>query len=223
MRFAGITCLTLILSGMSLPARAVDYSVEPLDQPAPSGELSESVAAQLSAKGFTVKKGKRTLCEIWPCKTWPVKADFKRTSSLIYPLEFGELIGVVHFARKAGDFRGQDIPKGTYTLRYALQPQDGNHIGTSDTRDFILLVPATEDQEPEAMSKEKMFSRSPQVAGGTHPTMLSLLFPGEGEAPEMVHDESRELWSLKFSNPTSAGGKQGRLTLQLVLVGRAPE
>jgi hypothetical protein len=104
-----------------------------------------------------------------------------------------------------------------------LQPQDGNHIGTSDTRDFILLLPATEDQEPEAMSKEKMFSRSPQVAGGTHPTMLSLLFPSEGEEPEMVHDESRELWSLQFSNPTSAGGKQGRLTLQLVLVGRAPE
>ena len=39
----------------------------------------------------------------------------------------------------------------------------------------------------------------------------------------MVHDESRELWSLKFSNPTSAGGKQGQLILQLVLVGRAPE
>ena len=138
-----------------LAGATVDYSVEPLDQPAPSGELSEAVAAQLAPKGFTVKKGKRSLCEIWPCKTWPVKADFKRSSSLIYPLEFGELIGAVHFARKAGDFRGQDIPKGTYTLRYALQPQDGNHIGTSDTRDFILLVPATEDQEPAPMSKRK--------------------------------------------------------------------
>lgn len=223
MRLAGFTCLTLILTGLSLPAHAVDYSVEPLDQPAPTGELSAAVAAQLSPKGFTVKKGKRTLCEIWPCKAWPVKADFKRSTTVIYPLEFGELIGAVRFSRKGGDFRGQEIPKGVYTLRYALQPQDGNHIGTSDTRDFLLLVQASGDQEPEPMSKEKMFSLSPEAAGGTHPTMLSLLFPGEGEAPEMLHDESRELWSLRFSNPTSAGGKQGRLTLQLVLVGRAPE
>lgn len=224
MRFAGFLFLTLLMTGTSLPARAAEYSAAPLNQPAPTGELSAAVAEQISPTGFVVKKGQRTLCEIWPCKTWTVAAEFKRTNTVIYPLQPGDLIGVVRYARKGGDFRGQEIPKGLYTIRYALQPQDGNHVGTSDTRDFLLLLPAADDQEPASLSKEQMFSLSPKVAGGTHPAMLSLLAADEeGETPEIVHDESRELWSLKFSNPTTAGGKAGRLTLQLVVVGRAPE
>lgn len=225
MRFAGFLILALMASGRCLPARAADYSVAPLDQPAPSGELSAAVAEQLSPTGFVVKSGQRTLCEIWPCKTWSVAADFKRSNTVIYPLEPGELIGAIRFPRKSGDFRGQEIRKGLYTLRYGLQPQDGNHVGTSDTRDFLLLLQAAADQEPGPMSKEDMFTLSPKASGGTHPAILTLLAADgeENETPEMVHDESRELWGVRFSNPTLAGGKPGRLTIQLVVVGRAPE
>lgn len=224
MRSAGFWGL-MGLMALSSVARAADYGVEPLDQAAPADELSPALAEKLSPTGFAVKSGKRTLCEIWPCKSWPAAAGFKRSNTVIYPLEMGELLGVVRFARKSGDFRGQEIGKGVYTLRYALQPQDGNHVGTSDTRDFVLLVPADDDADPKPMSKAELFKLSPKAAGGTHPAMLSLLAPADssGDAPEMVHDESRELWSLRFSNPTTTDGKAGKLTLQLVVVGRAAE
>ncbi len=224
MRFVGLLVL-LIAIGISPSAKSADYSVEALNQAAPDDELGSAVAEQLSPTGFVVKSGKRTLCEVWPCKAWTVDADFKRSNTIIYPLEPGELIGVVRFARKGGDFRGQEIARGLYTLRYALQPQDGNHVGTSDTRDFLLLFRAADDQQSEPMSKEKMFSLSPKAAGGTHPAMLSLLAaePDADESPKMAHDEARELWSVKFSNPTTAGGKTGKLTLQLVVVGKAAE
>ncbi|HUY88454.1 MAG TPA: hypothetical protein VMV10_06950 [Pirellulales bacterium] len=216
---------SLALINLNAPAKAADYSVAPLAQPAPAGELDAAVAEQLSPTGFVVKKGTRTLCEIWTAKTWTAAADFKPSNTVIYPLEMGELLGVVRYARKGGDFRGQEIPKGVYTLRYALQPQDGNHVGTSDTRDFVLLLPAADDASPETMDKAELFKLSPKTAGGTHPAMLCLLASaGESaEAPEMTHDESRELWSVRFSNPTVAGEKPGRLTIQLVVVGRAAE
>jgi len=224
MRCAGFWGL-LALTALSSVARAADYSVAPLDQPAPAGELSPAVAERLSPTGFVVKSGKRTLCEIWPCKTWQTAAGFERSNTVIYPLEMGELLGVVRFPRKSGDFRGQEIGKGVYTLRYALQPQDGNHVGTSDTRDFVLLVPAADDADAKPLGKAELFKLSPKAAGGTHPAILSLLAPADssGGAPEMVHDESRELWSVRFSNPTTTDGKTGKLTLQLVVVGRAAE
>lgn len=216
---------SLALLSLNAPARAADYSVEPLAEPAPAGEIGAAVAEQLSPSGFAVKKGKRTLCEVWPVKTWAVAADFKPSNTVIYPLQMGELLGVVRYARKGGDFRGQEIPKGLYTLRYALQPQDGNHIGTSDTRDFVLVLPAADDASPAAMDKDDLFKQSTKTAGGTHPAMLCLL-SSDGEpaqAPEMEHDDFQELWSVRFSNPTMAGEKPGRLTIQLVLVGQAAE
>lgn len=227
MRSIGIWALaaSLALLTTASPARAADYFVEPLAQPAPAGEISAAVAEKLAPAGFVVKSGKRTLCEVWPAKSWSVAADFKPSNTVIYPLEMGELLGVVRYARKGGDFRGQDIPKGVYTLRYSLQPQDGNHVGTSDTRDFIALVPAADDESPELMDKAQLFKVSPKVAGGTHPAILCLLASsGEpAEAPEIVHEEARELWSVRFSNPTTAGDKPGRLTIQMVVVGRAAE
>ena len=218
-------CASVALLHVSSRASAADYFVEPLDMPAPAGEIGAAVAEQLSPTGFAVKSGKRTLCEIWPAKSWSVAADFKPSNTVIYPLEMGELLGVVRYARKGGDFRGQDIPKGLYTLRYSLQPQDGNHVGTSDTRDFIALVPAADDESPEPMDKAQLFKLSPKVAGGTHPAILCLLASsGEpAEAPEIMHDDARELWSVRFTNPTTAGGKSGKLTIQLVVVGRTAE
>lgn len=227
MRSIGVWGLaaSLALLTTHASARAADYFVEPLAQPAPAGEVSAAVAEKLSPTGFVVKSGKRTLCEIWPAKSWSVAADFKPSNTVIYPLEMGELLGVVRYGRKGGDFRGQDIPKGVYTLRYSLQPQDGNHVGTSDTRDFIALVPAADDESPEPIDKAQLFKLSPKVAGGTHPAILCLLASsGEtAEAPEILHDEARELWSVRFTNPTAAGGKSGKLTIQLVVVGRAAE
>src|SRR2546430_15839882 len=46
------------------------------------------------------------------------------------------LIGVITFARATTDFRGQSVKPGSYTLRYAVHPADGNHLGISPIRDL---------------------------------------------------------------------------------------
>ena len=96
-------CLALALAGMlSLNLNAADYQVQVLEEPAPADELSEEVAAELSPSGFRVVRGStRTVCEIWPCKEWAVKADFTPSSELLYPFQPGQLIGVLRFRRPA--------------------------------------------------------------------------------------------------------------------------
>lgn len=201
---------------------AEDYRVEAFkDVPAPKG-VSADVAAQLSTSGFKVLEGdKRVVCEIWPAKTWTAKADFEPSDTILYALEPGSLVGVLRFPRKGADFRGQEIAAGAYTLRYGDQPVDGNHVGTFDTRDFLLLLPAAADESTAALPEAELFEKSAQAAGSTHPAIWPLVKPaGDGAKPTLRHIEEKEWWTVCFGGQ-DAGGK--KLALELIVVGKAAE
>lgn len=220
-----LTLFLLAACVASAVAADDEYRAEPTDAAPPAEELSPAIAKQLADSGFKVVTAQgRTLCEIWPAKAWTVAADFKPSGGIVYPFEFGELIGVVRYARKAGDFRGQSIRKGTYTMRYGLQPQDGNHIGTSDTRDFVVLIPASDDSAAQPLEKDPLFKESKKASKTTHPAILSLLPVGEksDQLPRMVHNEPRELWAVDFAGKAS-GDKAKQVVVELVVVGHVPE
>ena len=136
-----------------IPAAASgqEYKSTKLDTPAPAAMIAPEIASQLQSTGFKVTKGSAMLCEVWLAKEWPIAADAKTGGEILYPLTPGEFIGVIRYARKASDFREQDIPAGTYILRYAQQPVDGAHVGTSPTRDFLALLPAAKDRDPKTI------------------------------------------------------------------------
>jgi hypothetical protein len=217
------TLLATSLSLFGLPVLAVDYKVEKLAEAPPAKAFSASIEKQLAPQGVRISKGTRPQCDVWLTSPWPVKADFKPTAMELYPFNVGELIGAVRYHTKGGDFRNQEIPAGNYTLRYGQQPVDGNHVGTSDTRDFLLLIPADQDPEAKPMAEPTMFQLSPKVSGGTHPAMLSMLrVEGEpGDLPAMRRDEERDLWSVRLAGQ-AAGGK-GNVVIDFVVVGHAPE
>jgi hypothetical protein len=216
---------TLVLQLSVAAARAADeYKLEPLAEAAPAEGLAPEIAGLLAPAGFKVIKGtSRTLCSFWPVKQLAVKADFKPSASILYPLEMGQLVGVINYKRAGEDFRGQEIAAGTYTVRYALQPEDGNHVGTSDTRDFMLLLKAADDKMPAVIKKEDLFKLSAAAAGTTHPCMLSLLSAEgtKGDLPSLEHNEARELWSVAFAPSTGKGN--GTLPIRMVVVGKAAE
>jgi hypothetical protein len=159
-----------VLLLMAGAACAADYRLETIKQAAPADDISPEIAAALAPTGFKVVQGeKRTLCEIWLAKTWTVTPGFQPSDSVLYPLAVGEFIGVLRFPRKGSDFRGQEIAAGMYTLRYANQPVDGNHVGTSPTRDFLLLSPAKSepaDMLPALQHVEEGDRWAVQFAGG---------------------------------------------------------
>ncbi len=206
-------------------ARAIDYRAEAVSEAPPKEELSEAIAGQLNDQAVHVIRGtKTTLCHIWLCKEWPV-ASAEPGSGLLYPFQPGQLIGVATFGRKSSDFRDQDISKGVYTLRYSQQPIDGNHVGTSITRDFLLLVNAEQDTEAKPLDYEPLMERSAEAAESNHPAMLSLQAqPSEnGEAGDMREDEERDWWLVRLHGTIRVGDKTQKMPLELVIVGEAIE
>lgn len=216
-------CYTLMFALLASFAHGQEYSVQKLAESPPADAVSPEIAAQLNPVGLRVVKGQRAVVDLWFAKQWPAKAGFQPSASVMYPFESGTLMGVARYKNRGGDFRNQEIPAGVYTIRYGQQPEDGNHVGTSDTRDFFLLLPAAADKDPARLAEPKMFQTSAKAAGTTHPTMLSLLRSDAGEAPAIIHDADRELISVRVKGQAKVGDKSTPLVVTVVVVGHAAE
>lgn len=203
-------------------AAGADHTVEKLEQ-GPPEELATAVSAQLNTTGVKVLRGSRTVCEVWLHKKWPLKT-FKPALDVNYPFTPGQLVGAIRFPRSGSDFRQQEIEKGVYTLRYAQQPVDGAHVGTSPTRDFLLLVKAEEDQSPVVMDYEPLTQASAEAAGTAHPALLSLKRTvGDAKAPSIRNDQQHDWWIVRLASEATADDKTQPLSMDLVVVGAAEE
>ncbi len=217
--------LTVVLGAVAsfVPAFGQEYKVENVDQAALADALAPEIAKLLQPTGFKLSKGDRTVCEIWLCQEWPLKGD-KVGAEVIYPLQPGQVIGAIRYPRKGADFRDQDIPAGVYVLRYGQQPVDGAHVGTSPTRDFLLLLPAAKDRSAAVLEYKPLVAVSKVTSGGTHPAMLSLQRLSDStEKLAVRHNEEKEWWILRFIGKTTQGGKSADQAMELVVVGKAGE
>lgn len=219
MRTPIFLCLTALL--LAAPAIGADYRVEVIEESAPTDAVSDAISGKLSKTGIRVIRGtKTTLCDIWLLAETPAKAEFKATPEVSYPFTPGQLLGVVRFARRGSDFRDQDIDKGVYTIRYGLQPVDGAHVGTSLTRDFMLLLQAERDQSVDPLDYDTLTVNSSEAAQTNHPCLLSMRRPSEGsEFPRIRHEEEHDWWIVSAQG--KAGGKP--LPLEFVVVGYIEE
>lgn len=220
-RFAACLLSLLLVSS----AWAVDHKLEPLDEPAPADAISPEVAKLLEPKGVRVVRGKsRTICDLWLCREWAAAAT-KPTGDVIYPFQPGQVIGVIRYPKKGSDFRDQDIAEGVYTLRYGQQPVDGAHVGTSPTRDFLLLLKADQDKSPALPDYKALTKASAQAAGSNHPLLLSMqrLASPTAAAPAIRHEEAREWWIVTLAGNVKQADEAKKQVIELVVVGKAAE
>ena len=219
-----IGLFVLALASAAATASAADHRVEPLNEAPPADAISAEIAATLSPSGVRVIRGEsRTVCDIWLCKEWEVTPG-DPPLGVNYPFKPGHLIGVARYPRRGGDFRDQDIDEGVYTLRYAQQPVDGNHVGTSPTRDFLLLVNAENDKSAKPWEYENLTQSSAEAAESSHPCLLSLQrVSGDGEAPTIRHEEQHDWWIVGVKSKAKADDRTSDLRIDLVVVGYAAE
>jgi hypothetical protein len=218
-RFHALALLTL-----ALPAAAQEYKVTPLASPAPSGAVAPEIASLLDAKGLQVAKGSQVVVELWLAKEWPIAADAKTGGEVIYPFTPGQVIGVARYPRKANDFRDHDIPAGAYVVRYAQQPVDGAHVGTSATRDFFALVPAAKDRDPKPLEAKALSEASKETTGTAHPAILSLQRAEPAGEKLAIREESDKEWVIvRFVGKSKQGADSKELPVELVVVGKAAE
>lgn len=204
----------------SASAAAQSYKLESAATSAPDA-LAASVRDILSQNSLRVTGPAGPLCEIWLRKSLPAAATPNTGLGIAFgQIAIGTLVGAIRFEARASDYRQQAIRPGVYTLRYMLQPVDGNHLGLSANRDYLLAIPAALDSSPAAIGAKDLVALSCKASGTGHPSIWNLMPPDPPPAslPKIIHQEDGNLWVVFFQAPLASPAAMG-----LVLVGHAPE
>jgi hypothetical protein len=170
---------------------------------------SESVRDALEAQGYRITLADGSvLCDLWFRKAVPTRSAKSDVPGAIYNvLADSTLVGVVSIQKATTDFRGQAVKSGVYTLRYGLHPTDGNHMGISPYRDFLLLIPVAADQNVDSQFKfEELVKMSARAAGTNHPTPFSLVSAeGQSKFPAVFeNDHGHEVLAAKLKTQAGA-------------------
>jgi len=200
-----------------------DYRITPAPAPA-AGTLPAALANLLQPQGERLLDTTgQPISEVWFVKTLPAAANSSAGSDVLYKnFAVGELVGALHLFNVCDDYRDQKIKPGYYTLRYALMPRDGNHMGVSPYPDFLLLSPASADSHyGDTLKIDDLLKLSRMVAGTGHPSVASLVpvNPAYKKLPAVVADDQGHV-ALQW---TLTGGSGPEFEFALLLVGEIPE
>jgi len=184
-------------------------------------ELPAPVRDAISPHALVMSDAKNAYCEIWLRNSVPaVEAPDTSNGVVFGQIKPGTLVGVVKFESRVDDYRRQPIQPGVYSLRYMLQPVDGNHQGISPDRDFLLLVPASLDLTLAELPADQLLDLSRKSSGTSHPSVWCVVPPPNNPAPPhlpaLIHQNEGDLWVLYFNVPLETPAAMG-----LVLVGHS--
>ena len=193
-----------------------------------SGPKPESIGAPAATLAAPIRKaleprGCRVPTPDGPVDLWlraEVPTGKNPETGVIYDkLAPSTLVGVITFTKDSKDYKGQRIAAGTYTMRYEVQPANGDHLGTAPTRDFVLLVPVASDPEPAATFEVDKLVALSQIGSGTrHPLPLNLLSPESKSLPAIYSDQ--EGHTIFAANLKTASGQ---MPIAIVVNGTAAQ
>ena len=200
-----------------------DFSVTVEDKEVPK-EIDDVVKADLEPKVHLIAGEGDPFFEFWFAKSIEIGSIKEATKDSLESMDEITLLGVlvVHDNEERYDFREDPIDPGVYVMRMALQPKDGNHMGTSPYDTFALLIPQDRDAEARAVEyAEDAVDIASEHTIAEHPPILSLQPRDEadGEFPRITHDEEHEWHFLTILLPATSEGEKTELPLNLVFEG----
>lgn len=207
-----LAALLLSLSTVQSPPLEAQRHEEAL----PSA-LAAPVASHLASSGVRATV-KNVTIEFWWVKGMPIAGS--AAPSWTDAAE-GSLVGAVRIGAEFRDVRGRVIKPGVYTLRYGIQPSNGDHLGVSPYREFLLLSPAAIDTDPGPRGHDGAIEMSTRTAGGSHPAVWSI-DPPLGTAP-VLSSHATELGhtAVIVEVPVTREGKPaGVIRFGVVLIGK---
>jgi hypothetical protein len=217
MRTAVVACLL-----SCAPASAADpklsAKVEKVEVPA---AVAEPVRKLLAAEALVVSRDDEVVMRVWFRSEIPAKATDEQVKNGLTYREIPEttVVGAVEFPRPFVDFRKQEIPAGAYTLRFAVQPDIGDHTGVAPHTEFCLLSPAATDKTADTMEVKALIEQSSKVLDGGHPAVL-LLFPNgtKGDGPKVV-SKGNGVCVVNVRRPVTAGDTKATLGFGITVAG----
>ena len=212
-RIPGSLFVTLALSILAFGQGNKLEAIGALSDPG----ASEALKKVLEPNGSRISLADGPYCDIWLRAGIPAgKTDAQ--GAVYTTLGESVLVGVITFTKQTTDFRGQAVKPGTYTLRYAVHPADGNHLGISPVRDFLAMLPVAMDQNPETQPKfEDLMKMSAKVPGTNHPGVISLV-QVEAAAPKVEQEGSHVVFATKAKSQSG-----GDLPIAFIVKGIAEQ
>ena len=220
----GVTVCCFVLGASAGLAGADKYKFEVLKE-SPPKSVAKNVQAVVQETGLRVLDGKgKPSVDVWLRKSLTTQKDNGAPGVDYGTVPEGSVLGLIRVHKKGADFRGHKFRAGTYLLRSALQPEDGEHQGTAANRDFLLLCPSKGEIKLDPMPTKEVVKLSVEVSGAKHPSILYLvkLFSEPEGLPKLIHDDDYEYWILDCQIPDAKKGNDP-VRLSIVLVGKAEE
>jgi len=214
--------MQIVLSLVALVATAADHTfTAKVEKSEPPAKLAEPVRKLLDPQALVVRDGDTVVMRVWFRTEIPVKATEEQIKNGIsyHEIPEGTLVGAIEFPAKFTDFRKQELAAGVYTLRFALQPDIGDHTDTAPHPDFCLICPAADDKDAELVEKKSLIELSSKVNEGRHPAVL-LLWPNNGkDAAVKVLDKGRGVLVATVKRAVAAGDAKTTLGFAVTVAG----
>lgn len=186
--------------------QSTDLSAAKHADPVPP-EIAAPVSGMISSGGVRATVGANTLT-FWFVKQLPAASWSE--------IKEGTLVGAAKIDKDFRDIRGRVIKAGTFTVRYGIQPANGDHLGVSPYREFLLLSPARIDTDPAPRDHDGLVEVSKEAIGGSHPAVLSIDPPVSTAALLSVTTTELAHKAIVLEIPVAGGA----LRFGLVLIGK---
>ncbi len=188
----------------------------------PPKELDPSIRAKLQSKAVQVMNGEKTAYEFWLSSEVPLQSKPASVPKSLDAIKEATLLGAVSVPATRRDYRDDELAAGVYTMRFALQPQDGDHLGTAEYSYFAVLVSAKIDTKPDGITEFKaLVKASAKTASGDHPVILSLRpAPSDDGDPPKLNDPTPEHKSVRVKVPAKLSDEKTSLTFEIVCEGK---
>jgi hypothetical protein len=211
-------CAFVAASGL----RAADLSLKVEKKEAPA-ELDPSIRKAFQSEALQLLDAGKPTLEFWFSNEVPLTTKPDSSAGGLQAIKQTTLIGAVAVHKGGRDYRENDLNTGVYTMRFALQPQDGNHLGTAEYLSFIVLIPAKLDTKLDGIPDYKaMVKASSKETSNDHPVVLSLRPSSstEGDFPKLA-EPAPEHKSIRVKLPAKAAGSdKASLVFELVYEGK---
>jgi hypothetical protein len=213
--FRRIAAAGLIVLAAASGAAAQDVTVQTAAADPPT-DLAEPIRSLLGTQHATVTRGDSVM-DFWWVKSIALTGAGQASWSSVPD---GTLVGALRVAGPLTDIRGMTLKPGVYTLRFARQPQDGDHMGVSPYREFLLPCPAADDTTTDPLGFKAAVALAKKSSGESHPNALSIDPPSSTSPPGQVITTDEGHTAVSFAVPASGDGTAAAsLSFGLIVVG----
>lgn len=201
-------------------SNSADLSLKVTDKEAPK-QIGESIRQTLQAKAVQLLDGDKPALELWFRSEVPLKSKPASADKALDAIPEISLLGAVSVGSGRRDYKDNEIAAGVYTMRFGLQPQDGDHLGTAEFNYFAVLIPAASDPQLDGIKTFKeMAKASGKDTASAHPVVLSLR-PASSDAGELpkLNDPAADHKSVRVKVPAKAREEKTSIVFELVYKG----